>query len=484
MIDGLPDHIHYLNELHKKWLPHAGQIPMIQDLFFYYIREMFLECGRNYGKTELIDYALSRRSISTANSRNYLIYPLQTQAREVVWKSNRLQNMLPPGCIKAINNTEMRITLWNDAFMKLDGSDNVDKYRGVKITDGSFYVYDEFKDFRPEFHEAVKPNLIDAYLMMAGTPPENFIEGETQFCVEADECRDNPEKRHHIGTAYDNPHIPRKMIEDEKTRLYRRGDGHIFEREWLARRVKGGKSSILPMFSRKMVRPWDDIMTELRRDLHKLNYYCIADPGSTTCFAVLFIAVNPWTKKVYVLDEIYEKDQKKTTAKQIGKRIVEQIKPYYARADWLYGYDEAAAWFQNEITGAKEFDMAFFPTHKKEWGKQNNEEKPFLSLMKDIMLADLLVVSDKCEGFILECENYIKDKNGKIPKGNDHTIDIFRYFLGMSYYSLDEKIEPRLPKKLQQLVKRIDRNTIKNDDLSDDYYHDDGSSDLITIEEY
>ena len=48
-------------------------------------------------------------------------------------------------------------------------------------------------------------------------------------------------------------------------------------------------------------------MSQINRDLNKLEWYCISDPGTTTVMAFLFVAVNPYSKKFYVLDEIYEK---------------------------------------------------------------------------------------------------------------------------------------------------------------------------------
>ena len=159
-------------------------------------------------------------------------------------------------------------------------------------------------------------------------------------------------------------------------------------------------------------------------------------------FGVLFIAFNPYTKDVYVLDEIYEKDQLNTSVNVIGPEILEKQHQFLIKQEWTNIYDEAATWFQTEMTDR--FDVFFIPTQKSQ-----NKKEHGLSLMKDIMLEGLLHVSDRCRYFYWECENYIKDKNGKIPKINDHLIDCFRYFLGASCYELNEKEEYIMPKRVK-----------------------------------
>jgi hypothetical protein len=59
------------------------------------------------------------------------------------------------------------------------------------------------------------------------------------------------------------------------------------------------------------------------------------------------------------------------------------------------------------------------------------------------MLAGLLTISSRCEKAYWEMDNYIKDKNGKIPKINDHLIDDFRYILGAEAYQLKDEEEYR-----------------------------------------
>lgn len=135
---------------------------------------VFCECGRKFGKTELEAYFLWRNALTfpVAGLGHYFFAPEQKQAKEIVWASGRLQTFGPQEYIEDINNSEMRIRFTNKSFIKVDGSDNFNSYRGLSDVGSS--VYDEFRDFRPEFHKAYKANLAvhKAQLLIGTTPPE------------------------------------------------------------------------------------------------------------------------------------------------------------------------------------------------------------------------------------------------------------------------------------------------------------------------
>jgi hypothetical protein len=93
---------------------------------------------------------------------------------------------------------------------------------------------------------------------------------------------------------------------------------------------------------------------------------------------------------------------------------------YRYEQEWLQGYDEAASWFAQEA--AATYDEHFSPTCKAQNKKDNG-----LSLIKDQLLNGRVLISDRCDKLAWEVENYVKDKNGRIPKVNDHLIDCWRY---------------------------------------------------------
>jgi hypothetical protein len=430
----LVEYARVIEALHREWEPHDGQIPVGRALFRDDVRQIFIQCGRKWGKTETVLYMLWRWAMTNPGSSCYYISPFQKQSKEIVWANRRLQNFGPREWLKegssGINNSELRLNFVNGSFIKCDGSDNFDAYRGIEP---HFVVYEEFKDFRPEFHTAMDPNLavFNAPLIIIGTPPDR----ECQFTQLADEFKNDPAKRWFHAPTWQNPHISKVWLEKKKREHYAKNEGDVWEREYGAKFVKGGASKIFPMIDRaRHVRPHAAVMKEIERDRRKLVWMQWNDPAAASCFASLWIALNPYTKRLYALDEIYETDQAAMSVRQIGRRIIDKNRELCDRAEWRMGYDEAETWWATEFFDA--FQEYMEPSQKALHDKESG-----LSLVKDILLKDLLVISDRCEKLFWELDNYFKDKKGKIPKTNDHLIDDLRYILGALNYSLTEEQE-------------------------------------------
>lgn len=434
----------YLDAIHSKWIPHTGQINVGRALFNDGIRRIFVQCGRKWGKSEIAIYILLRWALVNQDAACYYFGPYQKQAKEILWL--RLLKFIPPELIKedGINKTESRVTLITGSFIKIDGSDNYEAYRGITP---DLVVYDEFKDFAPEFHIAMEPNLAprNAPLIILGTPPDQ----DCQYTELANEFKLSNDSIHFISPTHDNPHIPRKWLDDMEKRLRDRGEPDVWEREYRARFVKGGANSVFPMFSRERhVYEHEELVQEIARDAHKFEWYTVTDPGTASCFATLFVALHPYDKRIYIFDEIYERDSKQTSTGRIWPRINAlelELCPRSVQYDTIYrGYDEAAAWFANEVLDR--YGISFTPT-----AKAHNKKEEGLSLIKDQLLgrsdgSNVVKISTRCKWLIWEIENYIKDsKTGKIPKKNDHLIDCWRYFNGASAYDPMYVKEPPPP---------------------------------------
>lgn len=433
------NYIETVRGLHRNWEPHSAQALIGRALFLKLYKRIFAKCGRNFGKTEIIAYCLWRYAREYPGSENYYFAPLQKQAKEIIWATGRLQAFGPRTWLeegsKGINNTELRLRFKNGSFIKMDGSDNIDSYRGVKPKGLS--VYDEYKDFRPEFHIAYEPNL-DAHnspLIVIGTPPE--VEDHHFYAME-DDYKDDPEAAFFEFDSMCNPHLDKEKLMKRKARFYKRGEGDVWEREYEVKKVFGGKSSIFPMLDTKVggrhIKPHAEVTKEISRDLKKLRWVHWSDPGTTTCHATLFAALNPYTKKLYILDEIYETEQAKTSTSLIGAEIIRKKEDFWPMAEWDGGYDEAAAWFQTEM--ASQFDIGLVPTNK---GTRPKDK--CLSVIKDMLLYDHIVFSDRVECLLKEMRNYIKDAKNRIPKENDHNIDNLRYILDFLAYDMNHIVE-------------------------------------------
>lgn len=399
------------------------------------LKKIFVRCGRKFGKTELACYILYRLALTRPNSHFYYIAPTYKQARELVWENGRLPGFLPKKLqdkyIAKITETDNRIVFKNGSFIKIDGSENYEAYRGINPHG---IVYDEFKDFHPKFHEGMEPNLAthEAPIFIFGTPPDTedhpFVRVESGIDTDED------------GAAFKmptntNPHISQKWLDNMEKVLTSRGEWHVWMREYMADIVPSGALNIFPMYKAaeqeanggkitkhtEHVRPYSEMIERIRRYPKDYTYHAIFDPASTSVFGALFAAVHKQTKKVLIFREIYEKDKFKTSVKQIwplGWEIKESILP--RRDYWRDVYDYAAAWFRNEVQ--HEFSDGMIPCVK------DLKDKNFgLSSIKDFIREGLFEVSDQCPKLNWELRNYATDEDGKIPKKNDHLIDCLRY---------------------------------------------------------
>ena len=197
------------------------------------------------------------------------------------------------------------------------------------------------------------------------------------------------------------------------------------------------------------------------------DYYLMYDPGSAKCFGALFVAIHRFNKNIIVLDEIYEKTLGKNTTNQIVPIALDKCDEINKNVDdWSHGYDYAAAWFKSDIMFEyPDYPYALFPCEKDLKDKENK-----LNLIKDIMLKDLIFISDRAVNFYKECEQYKLDDKGKLKKENDHLIDCFRYILNLAQYYT---IENAVPLRVSELFKTgtIEQDLLR-ERIQENYYAD------------
>lgn len=426
-------YLQIINDLHENWQPHSGQLDAGKPLINGSIDTLFLQCGRKFGKSELAIYLLWRHALLNPGSACYYVAPTMVHGRKLVWTDPRLANFGPKKYVSGLNSTEMIVKFKNGSFIQVLGSENFASANGLRP---GFLVYDEFCEFHPRFHETMNPNRIvfRCPLVIIGTPPMQDSLNRDQYVSYADECKNSKSAYWLRKDSYSNPHIQKEELDKEKDRLLARGEDYLWYSQYEAKITAGGANVVFPMLNREVhVRPHADIMSEISRDLSKLEWYLIADPGTTTCMALLFVAVNPYTKRLYLLDEIYEKRAEETSVTKIMPRVLKKFKaltPYTDFSDECYKiYDEAAAWFSNEVM--QQFGYYFSPTLK-----VHNKKEMGISLIKDILIHKACIISDNCENLLKEMESYVADADGKFPKKNDHLIDCFRYFLAAANYDM------------------------------------------------
>ena len=476
-----------LNDLHTVFTPHEGQIAVGRSLFYNNKTRVFVRCGRKWGKTTLELYTLYRWVLTKPNASYYYIAPYYNQASELIWKPQFLQNFLyrpdkdidlRNKYIQDIHESDRRIIFKNGSFIKLMGSDNYESGRGL-TPDGA--VYDEFKDFDYRFHEGFKDNLLPrkAPILIVGTPPAThdhfFVRTEEDF-------RLDPRGSVFKMSTFTNPHIDKEELLLEKEASIRKGEWAKYMREIEAEIVPGGANAIFPMFTIPTlsadgsfkgesvhVKKSEDLDRRINSYHKDYDFYVSFDPGSALVFGVLFIAVNKYSKQVIVLDEIYETDRNKTTAKLIYPRAVEVMKRYAPPHSWHKLYDYAATWFQVEVNN--EFSVALTPCTK-----DVNKKEVGLSVIKDFMLDELedgerfFLVADRCVKFIWEVTNYATDEHGKIPKANDHLIDNLRYISNSAGLSTVQRKKHVRPEDIREWSREdyMDEQGIETLDFDED----------------
>ena len=172
-IDGLIDLAEIHEDLHERFTPHTGQIPIGTAIFYSLFKFIFVVAGRSFGKSRIAAYISVRIARENPNTTNYIFGPFIGQMNEIYWQTKIVHNLIPEEEIESINNTEMRITLKNGSFIRVCGAENFEAFRGVKLNPNSICIIEELKDIRKAFIDAFLPNLSvnDPILMMIGTPP-------------------------------------------------------------------------------------------------------------------------------------------------------------------------------------------------------------------------------------------------------------------------------------------------------------------------
>ena len=447
--DNLLFHSQVLTDLHSVFTPHSGQISVGKALFYDGKKRVFVECGRKWGKTEMLIYSLFRTCLMNPKQFCYYIAPFKDQIKDLVWSNGRLPFFLPQKMMEkygiTINNSDFRVSFRNGSFIKCDGADNYEKGRGYSAT--GLVVYDEFKDHNPNFHDGFEPNLgiTDAPLMIIGTPPDASEDSFARWCSIADEALNSPVGFHICMPSMTNPHISKDFFERKEQELKAKGEYWKWQKEYLAMRVRAAGNNIFPMLNQEThVKSYKHMMEIIGCFPKQWDFFTSFDPGSAKCFAVLFVAINRYSKQIFVLDQIYATKLEECRVDNILPKAINKMKDIMPHQDsWLCVYDYAATWFMNEAQSPQYVeDIVLIPCTK---DLKNKETK--LSLIKDILIKpQSFYMSERCvdkdKGLFWEMEKYATDDKGKIPKENDHAIDALRYALNAANYHKVEMDEP------------------------------------------
>lgn len=430
---------------------HEGQRKFISS-FFLGKTLIIAVWGRRGGKTEAIGRILWAWARLFPKSVSYYFASENVQAYDIFWAPNRIQSIGPQSWIKEELKSEMRLKIesldGSISQIKLGGADRFDKRRGIEPSNNGLVILDEFREYKDDFWYTIKPILAryNSPIGITSTPPKELSDSQdpTKDCLFLrliDRAEKSKRGAYFHFSSYINPGLSREFLDQEREELIADGKEDVWRREYLAEFVRFTHNSVFPQFQRERhVRKHDELMAELAEQRDSLEWYCICDPAAGSVFAWMFIAFNQYTKRVYVVDEIYERDKQKTPTTVIwpeARRVMEELLPNTAPEglQWRRHYDEAELWFQVQIDA--NFKVEFSPTFKYSRSKEDG-----IDLMQSTIGRDLLCISDRCTFFIWEMERYETDDRGRYPKRDDHQIDNFRAFQRVSNFSLPEAPRP------------------------------------------
>lgn len=444
--------------IHAVWTPHAGQVPIGRAIFYEGFKKLFICCGRSFGKSQLAAYITVRIALENPNTTNYIFAPFIGQAKEIYWTPKLLHKLIPEEQIESSNATEMRISLKNGSMIKVCGADNYEAYRGVKLAPKSICVIEESKDVKKEFLDAFLPNLSvnDPILLMIGTPPYR----ENHFIHYQKNAQQDPEWFYYHAPTEANPYVSKSFLEQQKKFLIANGMEDVWLAEYEAKYTLGGHRSVFPMVPRMPVIP---LLDAWPKDSNKWTLYIAFDPASTSVFAVQFYLFNQFSKKVIGVGEIYEKRPEFCSAGKIYDAVEEIL--VYLRSlggfkDIRMTYDNAAAWFRNEINDK---------THTKDyWSLEPCDKSGGLqgevSCWRGVLAHGHFTFTDAVPKLRWEMENYILDEKGRMPDKDDHAWQAGAYGLKKMGFDFTETLEPT---KVQSEDKRYFR--------MDEEFQDEGS---------
>lgn len=437
-IKALVERSEKLDALREKYQPHDKQKEVLAALKAGY-RKIFIRAGRQSGKTqECCDVAWLIAGLNP-NSICSIITPSLKQAKKIYWKKRTLQDFGPRDWVKKEQNDEHTIFFKNGSYIEIDGSDNIDDHRGDKK---DLVILDEYKDIDPNFYsEVIEPMFLTTkgVVIIIGTPPET---PESHFKELEMFAHKDPTWAVVHWTSYDSPYTDDEWLDAKRDELEARGELDVFKREYLAEYTKGGKNSVFQMLSRSLhVRSAPVVKRYYDQIQDRCELFWGSDPATSTIFGSLLIAYHREKGQIIFLNEIYEKDKQKTHTAAIVEEIQRKMTPFEPKMKrWQAFYDDAAAWFGNELLHGHK--IAAFPA-----GKAAVEKEQGIALIKSLLLKkNTVIISEECECLLIEMENYVM-VNGKYPKIGDHLIDVFRYFLIFAHVVL---------------------SLADNDDLSDD----------------
>lgn len=183
--------------------------------------------GRRWGKTHFDRTTLIHWGLTRGPGRYWYVAPTREDAKDILWAD--LKAAVHESWLADQSETELSITLYNGAVLRLFSAEKMDALRGRKLRG---LILDEYADMDPRiWSEILRPSLADyrAPALFTGTPKSfnHFHALYEQGVSVADDWRDWAAWQFR---SIDNPFLDPAEIEAAR----RETDPRTFRQEWEA----------------------------------------------------------------------------------------------------------------------------------------------------------------------------------------------------------------------------------------------------------
>ena len=345
----------------------------------------------------------------------------------------------PADSIKDWNKSEKRATLTNGSELVFRSEDKPyklgrgRKYDFIHLDEGRDYkdfrsaweaLYPSLADYRGKVWLTTTTNGMDVPYTMFYKPAYDIVRPKDQMALTPQEpiitVNERGDKDFSLFTwrTADNPHIPEEEVLSAKSRM----SEQMWRQEFFAT-IESFRGLVYPDFSQEhIIKP-----KEMNQDDLWFVGYDDAYPG--TCAAVLM--VEDIKNNMYVVDEVYERkieipDMADKIRQMVGDRKIE----LYV-ADPSIGKEVR----NTDIQGMTIRDQ--FVEAGISFASANNDIRPGIDRMTQLIVSNQFYVFDRCKNFIAEIGKYIwedrkSDDEGeqrKPRKAFDHLLDACRYVI-------------------------------------------------------
>lgn len=393
----------FLEDWEKVRERHKGQKEILSAVFEHGKRYVFARMGRKGAKTTTnIDIAW-RFSLSKPRRTTYICLPTITQAIEIYWDEKRLQwcdkdtPYMAEKYIKSIDNNKHTITFNNLSTIKLIGTWSEARGRG---TQPDLFIGDEVQDASSEYLDAMEPNMAakpDSIWVLSGTPPKK----KNHYHTWEDRIRKNPDGFNVQYSSYINTALPhlKSWLDNKRDELIAAGKEDVWLREYMAEDCFRSDDRVLPDLQFK---DFDQLVFELRSvdaTVFQPILGLVVTEGHITATFNMLLHSKYTGSKIYTLEcqhltKIWNQSYA-TIMAGLSKRM-EEFSSVFKKPWRKVVFDDSSS-FCDVVPGFSEARKDL------KWSKRG------LPLLREMILAEKLVLSNRAGNLGMEAQNMLKE---------------------------------------------------------------------------